>query len=89
MMTDIYERCLFDLENHNEDSPIYTEHINFIERTPYKRKTPYIETEKNQIVVDFISSMTDDYFVEMHEFLFPDSNYQIQYKGYFEHLKNK
>ncbi len=89
MMADLYERFLFDLENGKEDSPIYTEHIKFIERTPYKRKTPYIETEKNQIVVDYISSMTDDYFVEIHEFLFPNSNYPIEYKGYFEHLKNK
>ncbi len=89
MMADIYERCLFDLEHNKEDSPIYTEHISFIERTPYKRKAPYIETEKNQIVVDFISSMTDDYFVELHQFLFPESSYPIQYKGYFEHLKNK
>lgn len=89
MMAEIYERCLYDLENKNEDSPIYTEHIAFIERTPYKRSKPYIETEKNQIIVDFISSMTDDYFVELHQFLFPNSNYTIEYKGYFEHLKTK
>lgn len=87
MMADIYERCMYDLEKGNEDSPIYSEHIAFVERTPYKRISPYIETEKNQIVVDFISSMTDDYFVELHQFLFPDSDYHIEYKGYFEHLK--
>ena len=87
MMAELYEKFLYDLEHENEDSPIYTEHIAFVERTPYKRKTPYFETEKNQIIVDYISSMTDDYFVEIHQFLFPDSKYPIEYKGYFEHLK--
>ena len=86
-MADLYEKFLYDLERHDESSPIYTEHVAFIERTPYKRKAPYIETENNQIVVDYISSMTDDYFVEIHQFLFPDSKYPIKYKGYFEHLK--
>ena len=87
MMAELYERFLYDLENENEGSPIYTEHIAFVERSRYKRRAPYIETEKNQIVVDYISSMTDDYFVEIHQFLFPDSNYPVEYKGYFEHLK--
>ncbi len=87
MMADLYEKFLYDLDHNIESSPIYTEHIAFVERTPYKRRSPYIETEHNQIVVDYISSMTDDYFVEIHQFLFPDSKYPIEYKGYFEHLK--
>ncbi len=86
MMADLYDRFLFDLDRENEDSPVYTQHISFVERTPYKRKTPYFETEKNQIVVDFISSMTDDYFVEIHKYLFPDSNYPIVYRGYFDDI---
>ena len=46
-----------------------------------------VHKKQNQIVVDFISSMTDDFFVELHQCLFPASNYPIEYKGYFEHLK--
>ncbi len=87
MMADLYERFLYDLEKGDESSPIYTQHIAFVERTPYKRETPYRETEKNQLVVDYISSMTDDYFVEIHNYLFPNSSYPVEYKGYFDDIK--
>ncbi len=87
MMADLYEKFIYDLEHENTDSLIYKHHINFVERTQYKRKIPYIETEKNQIVVDYISSMTDDYFVEIHKLLFPKSKYQVEYRGYFEDIK--
>ncbi len=86
MMTELYERFLYDLETKNESSPIFLHHINFVERSPYKRKIPYIETENNQIVVDYISSMTDDYFVEVHKYLFPDSDYPVEYRGYFDDI---
>jgi dGTPase len=42
------------------------------------------QTEVNQIVVDFIASMTDDYFVDLYEYLFPKSPYHIKYISYFE-----
>ena len=48
--------------------------------------SPYEKTEPNRIVSDFIASMTDDYFIELHEFLFPDSKLKINYKSYFEDL---
>ncbi len=88
MMAELYDRFLYDLENVNENSPIYTHHIAFVERTTYKRNQPYSETEKNQLVVDYISSMTDDYFVEIHKYLFPNSNYPIEYRGYFDDMCN-
>ena len=28
--------------------------------------------------------MTDDYFVELFRYLFPDSTLKVEYKGYFE-----
>ena len=40
--------------------------------------------DPNQIVVDFIASMTDDYFIELHRYMFPDSSYPVVYKGYFD-----
>ena len=45
---------------------------------------PYEETEKNLLVVDYIASMTDDYFIELHGRLFKESPYQVRYHGYFE-----
>ena len=50
----------------------------------YKRDIPYEETEPNQLVTDYIASMTDDYFVDLYSYLFPNDKLQIEYKGYFE-----
>lgn len=83
MMSDIYEKLLKDLKNDNKSSPIFTHHINYINKAHYKRETPYEETEPNQIVVDYIASMTDDYFIDLYAHIFPESNLKITYKGYF------
>ena len=85
MMENIYKRLLTDLESGNKQSPIFKHHIDFINnKVHYPREMPYEQTEKNQIVVDYIASMTDDYFVELHKYLFPESDLQVEYKGYFE-----
>ena len=83
MMGDIYEKMLSDLKNNKTDSPIFRHHIGFLEKPYFRRATPYSETEPNQIVVDYIASMTDDYLIDLHAYLFPDSKLKIEYKGYF------
>lgn len=83
MMTALYERLLADLVEHRLDSPIYTHHIAYVNAAHYRRTQPYEQTEPNQIVVDYIASMTDDYFVDLYARLFPDSPLQVEYKGYF------
>jgi dGTPase len=84
MMREIYEKLLSDLINHKTDSPIFTHHIAYVNKAGYERDIPYENTEPNQLVVDYIASMTDDYFIDLHDFLFPDSPHKIQYKGYFD-----
>lgn len=84
MMAEIYEKLLGDLINENKASPIFTHHIDYVNEAHYKREIPYEETEPNQIVVDYIASMTDDYFVDIYNYLFPNSIKKIEYKGYFE-----
>ncbi len=84
MMSDIYERLLEDVIKQRKESPIFTHHIAQVNRTHYKREVPYEKTEPNQLVVDYIASMTDDYFIELHQFLFPNSNYPVVYRGYFD-----
>ncbi len=84
MMTQIYEKMLSDLQEHNTESPIFTHHIRYIESMNYPRRTPYAETEANQLVVDYIASMTDDYFVDLYRHLFPGSRYDVKYIGYFD-----
>lgn len=84
MMLELYNKLLSDIENNNRASKIFTHHINKIENSFYQRQMPYIEEDKHQIVVDYIASMTDDYFVDLYNYLFPKGKYKINYKGYFE-----
>ncbi len=84
MMAELYNRLLEDLKSSNKASPIFTHHIDFVNASHYEKEMPYEETEPNQIVVDYIASMTDDYFIDLYEYLFPCSTRKIVYKGYFE-----
>ena len=84
MMRQMYERLLSDLTLGKNDSPIFTHHIDYVNKAHYKRDIPYEQIEPNQIVVDYIASMTDYYFTDLYAYLFPDSELNIIYKGYFE-----
>ena len=84
MMQEVYEKLYEDLIKGNKKSPIFTHHINYISRIFYERDIPYIDTDPDQIVVDYIASMTDDYFIDLYAFLFPESQKRIIYTGYFD-----
>lgn len=84
MMADIYGQMLEDLKQGNQKSPIFTHHIDFINAVRRHNKIPYGSDEPNQVVVDFIASMTDDYFIDLHQHLFPGSTNQVEYRGYFD-----
>ncbi|MBP3667634.1 MAG: HD domain-containing protein [Clostridia bacterium] len=84
MMAEIYGQLLDDLKAERKSSPIFTHHIDFVNAIYYKRDIPYEQTDPHQIVVDYIASMTDDYFIELHGYLFPDSPLKVKYKGYFD-----
>ena len=84
MMRKIYEKMLCDLENKNTSSPIFTHHIDYVNKAHYTRQSKYENEEPNQIVVDYIASMTDDYFLDLYSYLFPKSTIKIKYKGYFD-----
>lgn len=85
MMAQLFDRLMNDLADNNTSSPVFTHHINFLEtKVHYERAVEYAKTEPSQIVADYIASMTDDYFVDLFEHLFPDSQLKISYNGYFE-----
>ena len=84
MMRKMYDRLLDDLVGGNKAAPIFTQHINYVNKAHYTRDIPYEKTEPNQIVVDYIASMTDDYFVDLYAHLFPESEERIIYRGYFD-----
>lgn len=82
----LYKKLLADLENGNKNSPVYKHHIDFINgQRKYYHAGDYAETEKNLIVVDYIASMTDDYLVDLYEYLFPGKK-SIEYFSYFDDI---
>ena len=83
MMQQLYARLLADLKEGNTASPIFTHHIAYVNQAHYARSMPYEQTEPNQLVTDYIASMTDDYFIDLLAYLFPKSDLKITYKGYF------
>ena len=84
MMAEVYGQLLEDLKKERKISPNFEHHIDYVNRIKYQRYMPYEKTEPNQLVVDYIASMTDDFFIELHRYLFPGSDYKVEYLGYFD-----
>lgn len=79
----LFERLVRDVKTGNTASPVFRHHIEPVNSSFYKRERPYIEETAGVIVTDYMASMTDDYFVDLHQYLFPGEK-TIKYKGYFE-----
>ncbi len=65
----IFEISLKDLEEENYNSPIFKDHVEYIDDANY---STYYKALKNRnelplIVRDFIAGMSDKYFLEVHE----------------------
>ncbi len=86
---ELYGAMLSDVNSGNKSSPVYRHHIDFInDRRKFYGAEDYAETESNQIVVDYLASMTDDYMVELYDYLFPGKS-KIKYFSYFEDISYK
>ncbi|MDO4745700.1 MAG: HD domain-containing protein [Bacillota bacterium] len=85
MFGEVYYKLLEDLRTENAKSPIFKHHLDFIENQNkfYKPQSAYNLEEPNQIVTDYMASMTDDYFIELHKHIVPDSKYKLEYVSYF------
>ena len=85
MFREVYYRLLDDLRRRDTASVIYRHHIDAVrEACRHYADWDYGGEEPNQIVADYIASMTDDYFIELYKHLFPDSGKIIEYHSYFE-----
>ena len=91
MFEKMYHRVLQDAKEKNANSWLYRHHIEYVaELNRYARHfsvEKYLETEPNQLVVDYMASMTDDYFVDFYQELFPGDCHELHYIGYFEENK--
>jgi len=85
MFKNLYYKLLEDVKSKDYNSLIYKHHILFIEKNlKYYNRKEYQNEDANEIVVDYIASMTDDYFIALYKQLFPQSDCCIEYKSYFE-----
>lgn len=85
MFGELYRKLKQDLLENRTASPIFTHHLDFIEEHgKFYRESNYRETTSaDQTVIDYIASMTDDYFIELYQYLFPKSKIQLEYTPYF------
>ena len=84
MMARLYDRIITDLRQGNFSAPVFTHHINYINMSEIRRDHPYEDESADDICVDYIASMTDDYFVDYYNYVFPDDPVDIKYIGYFD-----
>ena len=85
MFNDLYEILLDQVMRQSSDSPI-GKHIGLVNtnRRYYHLPEDYQNQDPDRIVVDFIASMTDDYFIELYRHLFPQKPCHIRFVSYFE-----
>ncbi len=87
MFKDLYEELLMQAEEMRPDSVFVRHHIAYIEKiTKYVHVShgDYRDNSPDDMVTDYIAGMTDDYFIDLHAYLFPDSKHRSIYKGYFD-----
>lgn len=87
MFADMYEKLLNDRLTENERSPLYCHHVqNLVSKSKTITAESYLSEEPNQIIVDYMASMTDSYFTALYDHLFPDSKKHIISQGYCDDL---
>lgn len=83
MFEELYARLLADLKAGDESSPVFKHHIaGLCAKSRSMVPKGYLTTEPNQIIVDYIASMTDSYFMALYAHLFPKSDKRIVTTGY-------
>lgn len=85
MTTRLYEKFLDDLKAEDKTSPIYTHHIASLMRNSNNiSEEDYLREDANDIVVDYLASMTDTYFMAVYDHTFPEDDLTIYFRGYFK-----
>ena len=92
MFEALYCELLKQAKSIDKNSILYKHHIEYLRTanaaSRYFNVNEYIEEylskSPDDIVVDYIASMTDDYFIDLYHYLFPSGKYDIKYVGYFD-----
>lgn len=87
MFGELYEALIRQAEEMSPDSVFVRHHVDYVERSTqyvHVEHKDYRENTPDDMVVDYIASMTDDYFIDLHAYLFPESEHKVKYLGYFD-----
>ncbi len=88
MFEELYERLLDDLVSGNESSPVFKHHVtSLVAKSASIERSEYLCEEPNRIITDYISSMTDSYFIALYHHLFPNSTHRLFKREYCDDLK--
>ncbi|MDO5329486.1 MAG: HD domain-containing protein [Coriobacteriia bacterium] len=83
MIDKLYNRFLDDFKSYNQDSFIFKHHFaGLIKNSSHFILDEYLAEDIHQIVVDYLASMTDTYFMSIYEKLFPEDKKNISFRGY-------
>lgn len=87
LMRGLFDRCVYDIKSRNFSAPIFIHHINnALFNSCYRDpETRYLKARPSDMTMDFIASMTDDYFIDVCKYLHIDDNLiaQLKYHEYF------
>ena len=93
LMERLYMKLVEDVNKKDHSSPMFQHYLNdriqgSVYRHPEKR---FITADANDIVTDFIASMTDDYFIAICNYLHLDDELlkKLKYHGYFDKMANQ
>ena len=80
----VYERVVSDLVEGREDAPVFRHHIAYVSRLlEHYGRTYDWQRDLDLTAVDYISSMTDDYFVAYASVLYPRAREVFPERGHF------
>ncbi|MBD5560058.1 MAG: HD domain-containing protein [Clostridia bacterium] len=80
MFRDLYSRCREDLACGREKTPVFRHHLKMAGSRDAMQE--YLQDGPDLLTVDYIASMTDDYFIDLYEHLFP-GRMHLEYRSYF------
>ena len=87
MFAELYDRLLSDLLAGDESSPVFKHHVAaLVAKSRTIDADEYLNEEPNRIIADYVSSMTDSYFIALYHHLFPESTKHIFKREYCSDL---
>lgn len=80
----LYHSVLDDLREGREESPVFRHHIRYVDQwLGHYGRTYEWQKDLDLTVVDYISSMTDDYFMALSQYLYPESSRLFPRRDHF------